>query len=89
MAMIKCSDCGKDISDKAATCPGCGAPINEVPLKIQKDHPQMVKRSGGTWEGIGFLLIVGGMISGIAGSTEIGSLVMVGGFLVFLVGRFK
>lgn len=27
MAMIKCSECGKDISDKAAVCIGCGAPI--------------------------------------------------------------
>jgi DNA-directed RNA polymerase subunit RPC12/RpoP len=33
MAMIKCSECGKDISDKAQTCPNCGCPIsvkNEV-----------------------------------------------------------
>lgn len=27
MAMIKCSECGKDVSDKAAVCPNCGNPI--------------------------------------------------------------
>jgi uncharacterized membrane protein YvbJ len=27
MAMIECSECGKAVSDKAANCPGCGAPI--------------------------------------------------------------
>ena len=27
MALIKCEDCGKDVSDKAASCPNCGAPI--------------------------------------------------------------
>lgn len=27
MTMIKCSECGKDISDKSAACVGCGAPI--------------------------------------------------------------
>ncbi|GAO21879.1 hypothetical protein ALISP_1699 [Alicycliphilus sp. B1] len=27
MALIKCSECGKEISDKAATCIGCGAPV--------------------------------------------------------------
>jgi len=27
MALIKCSECSREISDKAATCPGCGAPI--------------------------------------------------------------
>lgn len=26
MALIKCSECGKIISDKAAVCPSCGAP---------------------------------------------------------------
>lgn len=27
MALIKCSECGRDISDKATVCPGCGAPV--------------------------------------------------------------
>jgi len=27
MALIKCSECDNEVSDKAATCPKCGAPI--------------------------------------------------------------
>jgi hypothetical protein len=27
MSLIKCSECGKEISDKAKTCPHCGAPV--------------------------------------------------------------
>lgn len=27
MALIQCSECGREVSDKAAACPGCGAPI--------------------------------------------------------------
>lgn len=27
MALISCSECGKQISDKAASCPSCGAPV--------------------------------------------------------------
>lgn len=27
MALIKCPDCGKEISDKAPVCPNCGRPI--------------------------------------------------------------
>lgn len=27
MAMINCPECGKEVSDKAKTCPNCGAPI--------------------------------------------------------------
>lgn len=30
MAMIKCPECGKDMSDKAAMCPNCGCPIEEI-----------------------------------------------------------
>ena len=28
MALIKCSECNKDVSDKATSCPHCGHPIN-------------------------------------------------------------
>ncbi|MDR2233325.1 MAG: hypothetical protein LBE56_09405 [Tannerella sp.] len=28
MALINCSECGKVVSDKAASCPNCGNPIN-------------------------------------------------------------
>jgi hypothetical protein len=27
MALIKCGECGREISDKAAACLGCGAPV--------------------------------------------------------------
>jgi zinc ribbon protein len=30
MALLKCAECGNDISDKAATCPKCGAPQTTV-----------------------------------------------------------
>lgn len=29
MAMINCSECGKEISDKAASCPNCGAIVKK------------------------------------------------------------
>ena len=28
MAMIKCPECGKEVSDKAKNCPNCGTPID-------------------------------------------------------------
>lgn len=30
MALIKCSECGKEISDKADNCPNCGCPVDKV-----------------------------------------------------------
>ncbi len=29
MALIKCPECGKEVSDKAVTCPNCGYPLKE------------------------------------------------------------
>jgi len=31
MSLIKCPDCGNDVSDHAATCPKCGYPIKRDP----------------------------------------------------------
>lgn len=28
MAIIRCPECGREISDKAAACPSCGAPVS-------------------------------------------------------------
>ncbi|MBR1376748.1 MAG: zinc-ribbon domain-containing protein [Bacilli bacterium] len=33
MALIKCSECGKEISDKATTCIHCGNPIFQEKIK--------------------------------------------------------
>lgn len=30
MALIKCTECGKEISDKAVACPNCGCPVGEI-----------------------------------------------------------
>lgn len=29
MALVKCPECGKEISDKATSCPNCGCPASE------------------------------------------------------------
>lgn len=29
MSLIKCSECGKEISDKAVACPNCGMPLRQ------------------------------------------------------------
>ena len=32
MALIKCPECGKEISDKSGKCINCGYPINKQPI---------------------------------------------------------
>lgn len=43
MALIKCPECGKEISDKASNCPNCGCPI-ETDSTI-KESNSIVKES--------------------------------------------
>jgi len=35
MALIQCSECDREVSDQAPSCPGCGAPINAVQSTIE------------------------------------------------------
>lgn len=41
MALIRCSECEKEVSDKASNCPNCGNPINAsggIPKKIDQKN---------------------------------------------------
>lgn len=38
MAMIKCPECGREISDKATTCPECGYALNSEELEKNSDE---------------------------------------------------
>lgn len=38
MAMIKCAECGKMISDRAKICPDCGCPVEDPKPQIQNTH---------------------------------------------------
>lgn len=35
MSLIKCPECGKEISDKAISCPMCGYPTKEISYELQ------------------------------------------------------
>ena len=39
MALIKCPECGSEISDKAKMCPRCGCPVEEM----NPNRPVMIK----------------------------------------------
>ena len=91
MAMISCPECGKEISDKAAYCPSCGAPISTQGPTSAKATSIKVGRTGGKWEGLGFILIVAGMITAIGtdSSNHLGGILVTIGFVVFIFGRFN
>ena len=40
MALIACGECGREISDRAATCPHCGAPASPEATAANEDTGQ-------------------------------------------------
>ena len=58
MALIYCSDCGHQVSDKAPTCPNCGAPIavaTPVETEIPKQEVTEEKSGGGALVVLGYV----------------------------------
>ena len=46
MALIKCPDCGRDVSDVAPSCPNCGRPmLQAAPVAGQSDQATEVKEA--------------------------------------------
>lgn len=39
MALIKCPECGKEVSDKASACPNCGCPISNSSSSVRSSAP--------------------------------------------------
>lgn len=56
MALIKCSECSREISDKAEACPGCGAPVS---VTVQPGAPTAVHydRNADTFTGTMLLMV--------------------------------
>ena len=69
MALIKCSECGKEISDKATACPSCGFPIPQINNQSTSHPPSSSQtnqaNNGGTngiiWVAGIMIVIVGGV----------------------------
>lgn len=48
MALIKCSECSKEISDKATSCPSCGNPIRQNAVVV--DGTVEIERTNKKWK---------------------------------------
>lgn len=74
MALIKCPECGADVSDKAMSCPKCGYPINKIEIETEDDRVIIRgKNKGRTFLIFGGILFFVSMIFGTStSSTELG-----------------
>lgn len=58
MAIIQCSECGKDVSTKAKACPACGAPTK---YGEKMDKKERIRKTGNA-QMVGCLIFIVGAI---------------------------
>lgn len=78
MALIECPDCGREVSDSAAACIGCGRPMQ--PVTIERTSKRY---KAGMLFGLAFAFI--GFLSANVLGGEAAIILMATGGLCFLV----
>lgn len=93
MPLIKCSDCGKEVSDRSDKCIYCGAPIGHAAEKAQ-----VIEATSKKWKKVqiaGIIILIIGIFSCTAatkqadGSYGFGVSVPWIGMAVYLYGRIS
>lgn len=69
MSLIKCSECGQDISDQAPNCPHCGYVFKQEPVNqtvsvngVSDLNIEKIVKTGKTWKMLKLISWVGGVI---------------------------
>ena len=78
MALIKCPECNKEISDKADACPSCGYSVEAAARRA--GNVQTIEQTSKQWKQaqlIGVALAIIGIIMAVSGN-------IYGGFALFL-----
>ncbi len=66
MALIDCSECGKEVSNKASSCPNCGNPINQIIEKTKIENTELLK-----FPDLPLNLTIGKQVGGYGGDTAL------------------
>ena len=65
MALVYCSECGKQISDQAAVCPNCGNPIREIQMaEVEQQTREYYKEQNKSQLFINIVCFLGAMFAG-------------------------
>lgn len=68
MALVKCPECGKDVSDAATSCPSCGHPIHARPVPPSASSAVPTKKKMGTVKKIILGLVGAFVVLAVVGS---------------------
>ena len=70
MALVRCPDCGKEVSTRASSCPNCGGPVaaeenKDKEIKVITEHTSKSLKGQSCLSGVLFLLGVLFIVVGI------------------------
>lgn len=91
MALIKCPECGKEISSSAEKCIGCGYPIT-APAQQRGSSVQTIQQTSKDlklWVLISAGVILVGMIILWGAGEPIGGYLMLGGIILLVSTKMK
>ena len=83
MRLSPCKQCGGAVRDRAVACPHCGAPLRLWIVRLRT-----VNR-GEQWQRIGAFTLIGAIVAMALGARDWALVLMILGFVAFVVGRFR
>lgn len=104
MALIKCSECGKEFSNKASACPNCACPVelknenikeyHELTSKEKKELTNYMKKKGVLYLTVDYILCFCAILLAILGLVLSWVLFIIAPFLLIITliiqqGRIK
>lgn len=96
MALIKCPECAREISDRAPVCPNCGVPIAVTSeQKINESNMVTIQETSKRLKGliiISTLLIAGGFLLFFKAGTPmrpISALIIIIGLILYFITKFN
>lgn len=93
MALIKCPDCGREVSSRADKCPNCSYPLNQdIPAHSEtvKSGTQRASASYDIGGGVGLAGFIGAIVVGyIVGSFWVGLVLAIAALLAGVYLQFK
>jgi uncharacterized membrane protein YvbJ len=88
MALIDCPECGRSVSDSAASCPNCAYPISG------SGHTQTIQETAKVYKGqivlsyvvmiVGFIILIPSCFAAMETGSSPATAIL--GFVIFLVG---
>ncbi|HET7175980.1 MAG TPA: zinc ribbon domain-containing protein [Gammaproteobacteria bacterium] len=93
--LIKCGECGREISDQAMACPGCGAPIAKVAATGSaadevSNGVQTIEQTSKKWKALQLgasVAIAAGIVFMMAGNMGFGAFLAFIGIITYIYGR--